>query len=87
VARKTVTPRLSALQSSGVHGVHASHRKVMAGNEFILKTCPRVMRSLFRWMRNKKLVDLTDDDIKEMCKNQLWEDTMREMGFEGSRDV
>jgi hypothetical protein len=38
-------------------------------------------------MRNKKLVDLTDDDIKEMCKNQLWEDTMREMGFEGSRDV
>ena len=34
-------------------------RKVMAGNEFILKTCPRVIRSLLRWMRNKKLVDLT----------------------------
>lgn len=56
-------------------------RKVMAGNEFILKTCPRVVRSLLRWMRNKKLVDLTNDDIKEMCENQLWEDTLREMGF------
>lgn len=56
-------------------------RKVMAGNEFILKTCPRVIRSLLRWMRNKKLVDLTNDDIKEMCENQLWEDTLRDMGF------
>jgi hypothetical protein len=56
-------------------------RKVMAGNEFILKTCPRVMRSLLRWMRNKKLVNLTNDDMKEMCENQLWEDTMRDMGF------
>ena len=56
-------------------------RKVMAGNEFILKTCPRVIRSLLRWMRNKQLVDLTNDDIKEMCENQLWEDTLREMGF------
>jgi len=25
-------------------------RKVMAGNEFILKTCPRVMRKLLTWM-------------------------------------
>lgn len=56
-------------------------RKVMAGDEFILKTCPRVIRSLLRWMRNKQLVDLTNDDIKEMCENQLWEDTLREMGF------
>ena len=56
-------------------------RKVMAGNEFILKTCPRVMRQLLKWMKNKKLVDLTNDDIKEMCENQLWEDTMRDMGF------
>ena len=56
-------------------------RKVMAGNEFILKTCPRVMRKLLTWMRNKKLVDLTNGDIKEMCENQLWEDTMRDMGF------
>ena len=56
-------------------------RKVMAGNEFILKTCPRVIRNLLRWMRNKKLVDLTNDDIKEMCENQLWEDTVRDMGF------
>ena len=44
-------------------------RKVMVGNEFILKTCPRVIRKLLRWMRNKKLVDLTNDDIKEMCEN------------------
>ena len=56
-------------------------RKVMAGNEFTLKTCPRVMRKLLRWMRNKKLVELTNDDIKEMCENQLWEDTMKDMGF------
>ena len=56
-------------------------RKVMAGNEFILKTCPRVMRSLLRWMRNKKLVDLTNDEMKDMFENQLWEDTLRDRGF------
>ncbi len=56
-------------------------RKVMAGNDFILKTCPRVIRKLLRWMRTKKLVDLTSDEIKEMCENQLWEDSMRDMGF------
>jgi hypothetical protein len=56
-------------------------RKVMSGDEFILKTCPRVIRKLLRRMRDKKLVDLTNDDIKAMCENQLWEGTMREMGF------
>jgi hypothetical protein len=56
-------------------------RKVMSGDEFILKTCPRVIRKLLKWMRDKKLVDLTNNDIKAMCENQLWEDTMREMGF------
>jgi hypothetical protein len=56
-------------------------RKVMAGNEFILKTCPRVIRKLLRWMREKKLVALTNEEIKEMCENQLWEDTVRDMGF------
>ena len=56
-------------------------RKVMSGDEFILKTCPRVIRKLLKWMRDKKLVDLTNDDIKAMCENQLWEDTMRETGF------
>ena len=56
-------------------------RKVMSGDEFILKTCPRVIRKLLKWMRDKKLVDLTNDDIKAMCEIQLWEDTMREMGF------
>jgi len=56
-------------------------RKVMAGNEFILKTCPRVIRKLLRWMREKKLVDLTNDEIKDMCENQLWEDTVRDLGF------
>jgi hypothetical protein len=38
-------------------------RKVMSGDEFILKTCPRVIRKLLKWMRDKKLVDLTNDDI------------------------
>jgi len=56
-------------------------RKVMAGNEFILKTCPRVMRKLLRWMREKQLVALTNDEIKALCENQLWEDTVRDMGF------
>jgi UDP-glucose 4-epimerase len=56
-------------------------RKVMAGNEFILKTCPRVIRKLLRWMREKKLVDVTNDEIKDMCENQLWEDTVRDMGL------
>lgn len=51
----------------------------MAGNEFILKTCPRVMRKLLRWMREKKLVDFTNDEMKGMCENQLWEDTVRDM--------
>lgn len=46
-------------------------RKVMSGDEFILKTCPRVIRKLLKWMRDKKLVDLTNDDIKAMCENQL----------------
>lgn len=56
-------------------------RKVMAGDAFILKTCPRVIRKLLRWMRTKKLVDLTNDEIKALCENQLWEDTVRDMGF------
>ena len=56
-------------------------RKVMAGDDFILKTCPRVMRKLLRWMREKHLVDVTNEDIQAMCENQLWEDTMRDMGF------
>ena len=52
----------------------------MAGNEFILKTCPRVIRKLLRWMR-EKLVALTNEEIKEMCENQLWEDTVRTWDF------
>ena len=56
-------------------------RKVLAGDEFTLKTCPRVIRKLLRWMRSQKLVDLTNDDIKEMCENQSWEDTLKDMGF------
>ena len=56
-------------------------RKVMAGNAFILKTCPRVIRRLLRWMREKKLVDLTNEDIQGMCENQFWEDTVRDMGL------
>jgi hypothetical protein len=56
-------------------------RKVMAGNAFLLKTCPRVIRKLLRWMREKQLVELTHDEIKDMCENQLWEDTVRDLGF------
>ena len=40
-----------------------------------------VIRKLLKWMKNKKLVDLTNEDIKAMCENQLWEDSMRDMGF------
>ena len=53
----------------------------MAGHEFILKTCPRVIRKFLRWMRAQKLVDFTNDEIKDMCENQLWEDTVRDMGL------
>lgn len=56
-------------------------RKVMAGHEFILKTCPRVIRTFLRWMREKKLVDFTNDEIQDMCENQLWEDTVRDLGL------
>ena len=56
-------------------------RKVMAGHEFILKTCPRVIRKFLRWMREKKLVDFTNDEIQGMCENQLWEDTVRDLGL------
>jgi hypothetical protein len=55
-------------------------RKVMAGNAFLLKTCPRVIRKLLRWMRDKKLVDCTNEEMKDMCENQLGEDTVRDMG-------
>jgi UDP-glucose 4-epimerase len=56
-------------------------RKVIAGDDFILKTCPRVIRKLLKWMRERHLVDLTNEDIQAMCENQLWEDTVRDMGF------
>jgi hypothetical protein len=56
-------------------------RKVMAGDSFILKTCPRVIKKLLKWMREKRLVDLTNAEINEMCENQLWEDTLKDMGF------
>src|SRR2546428_3929303 len=53
----------------------------VAGNEFILKTCPRVIRKLLRWMREKELVAFTNDEMKDMCENQLWEDTVRDLGL------
>ena len=53
----------------------------MAGNEFLLKTCPRVIRTFLRWMREKQLVDLTNDEIQSMCENQLWEETVRDLGL------
>jgi hypothetical protein len=36
---------------------------------------------LLRWMREKQLVEFTHDEIKDMCENQLWEDTVRDMGL------
>jgi hypothetical protein len=56
-------------------------RKVMAGHEVILQTGPRVRRKLLRWMREKQLVDLTNDEMQDMCETQLWEDTVRDMGL------
>jgi SRSO17 transposase len=53
----------------------------MAGNEFLLKTCPRVIRKFLRWMREKQLVDFTNDEIQSMCENQLWEETVRDLGL------
>jgi hypothetical protein len=53
----------------------------MAGNEFLLQTCPRVRRKLLRWMREKQLVALTNDEMKDMGENQLGEDTVRDLGL------
>ena len=53
----------------------------MAGNDFILKTCPRVIRKLLRWMREKELVAFTNEEMKDMCENQLGEDTVRDLGL------
>jgi len=32
-------------------------------------------------MREKELVAFTNDEMKDMCENQLWEDTVRDMGL------
>lgn len=55
-------------------------RKVNWGDEFVLKTCPRVIRNLLKWMRDKQLLDKTDEEIKEACENQTWEESLKEMG-------
>ncbi len=56
-------------------------RKVNWGDEFVLKTCPRVVRSLLKWMRDRTLLDKTNEEIKEACENQTWADSLKEMGF------
>ena len=55
-------------------------RKVMAGKECMLKTCPRVIRKWRRWMREKKLVNCTNDERKDMGENPLGEDTVKDLG-------
>jgi hypothetical protein len=57
----------------------------MAGAAFILKVWPRVRRTFRRWMREKKLVDCTNEEIKDRGENQLWADTVRDMGLSGTR--
>lgn len=56
-------------------------KKVAASDEFVLKTSPRVIRKLLKWMRDRNLLNKTDEEISEACENQLWEDSLREMGF------
>ncbi len=55
-------------------------RKVNWGDEFVLKTCPKVIRNLLKWMRDKQLLDKTNEEIKEICENQTWDDSLEEMG-------
>ena len=43
--------------------------KVAAGDEFVFETCPRVMRSLLKWMRDQHLVALSNAEIQELCEN------------------
>ena len=56
-------------------------RKVNWGDTFVLKTCPRVVRGLLKWMRERKLLDKTDEEIIGACENQTWDDSLEEMGF------
>ena len=58
-------------------------RKVNWGDEFVLKTCPRVIRKLLKWMRNKDLLKKTDEEINRRCENQTWKDSLKEMGYTG----
>ena len=56
-------------------------RKVMAGDEFKFKIVPRVARKLLKWMRDKNLINLSNEEITDYCENQSWEDSLEEMGF------
>lgn len=56
-------------------------RKVNQGDEFVLKKCPRVMRDLLKWMREKQLLDKTNEEINEACENETWDDYLNEFGF------
>lgn len=56
-------------------------RKANWGDDFALKTCPRVIRNLLKWMRDKNLLDKTNEEIKDACENQTWDDSLEEMGF------
>jgi hypothetical protein len=56
-------------------------KKVNWGDEFVLKTCPRVIRKLLKWMREEKLLNKTNEEIKIQCENQTWEDTLEELEF------
>ncbi|MFT4305016.1 MAG: hypothetical protein ACMXX8_02905 [Candidatus Woesearchaeota archaeon] len=56
-------------------------KKVNWGDEFVLKTCPRVIRKLLKWMRDKKLLDKTNEEIDLQCENQTWEESLKDLGF------
>lgn len=56
-------------------------RKVAYGDEFTLKTCPRIVRKLLKWMVDKNLIDIDNKEIKEVTENQTWEESVKQMGF------
>jgi hypothetical protein len=56
-------------------------RKANWSDEFVLKTCPRVIRKLLKWMRDKDLLNKTDEEINIQCENQTWQDSLKEMGM------
>ncbi len=56
-------------------------RKVNWGDEFVLKTCPRVIKKLLKYMVYKQLLNKTTEEINMECENQTWEESLEELHF------